>query len=124
VLRSFARHASRRQLYVPADVLERHGARIEDVMAGTTTPALGAALAELRGEVRRHLAAFERALAQTPAAAMPALLPVALVPGYLAVMERRGYDPFRTAAEVPQWRRQWTLWRAARRYAGAMGGFR
>ncbi len=122
VLRCFARHASRRQLYVPADVLERHGARVDDVMAGTTTPALLAALAELRGEARRRLAAFERALAQTPAAAMPALLPVALVPGYLAVMERRGYDPFRTAAEVPQWRRQWTLWRAARRYAGAMGG--
>jgi phytoene synthase len=122
VLRAFARHASRRQLYVPADVLERHGARIEDVTAGTTTPALRAALAGLRGEARRHLAAFERALAQTPAAAIPALLPVSLVPGYLAVMERRGYDPFRTAAEVPQWRRQWTLWRAARRYAGAMGG--
>jgi hypothetical protein len=28
-------------------------------------------------------------------------------------MERRGYRPFRPG-EIPQWRRQWRLWRAAR----------
>jgi phytoene synthase len=53
---------------------------------------------------------------------MPAFLPAALVPGYLAAMERHDYDPFRTAVEVAQWRRQWTLWRAARRYGRAMTG--
>jgi phytoene synthase len=40
---------------------------------------------------------------------------VALVPAYLDRMERRDYDPFTTPVEVPQWRRQWLLWRAARR---------
>ena len=45
------------------------------------------------------------------------MLPVALVPGYLRLMERPDYDPFRTAVEIPQWRRQWTLWRAARQYS-------
>jgi phytoene synthase len=29
-------------------------------------------------------------------------------------MERRDYDPFTTPVEVPQWRRQWLLWHAAR----------
>jgi 15-cis-phytoene synthase len=29
-------------------------------------------------------------------------------------MECRGYDPFK-ALDVPQWRRQWALWRAAKR---------
>ena len=53
---------------------------------------------------------------------MPAFLPVALVPGYLAAMERPGYDPFKTAVDVPQWRRQWALWRAARRYSRLMRG--
>jgi phytoene synthase len=28
-------------------------------------------------------------------------------------MERRGYRPFRRS-DLPQWRRQWALWRAAR----------
>jgi len=30
-------------------------------------------------------------------------------------MERPGYDPFTTVVDVPQWRKLWTLWRAARR---------
>jgi phytoene synthase len=74
----------------------------------------------LRAQAQHHCATFERALAQAPRAAMPALLPAALVPGYLAVMSRPDYDPFRTPVEVPQWRRQWALWRAARRYSRAM----
>jgi phytoene synthase len=57
-----------------------------------------------------------------PPAALPALLPVALVPGYLALMDRKDYDPFHTSIEVPQWRRQWVLWRATRRLTRAMTG--
>jgi phytoene synthase len=121
LLRAFARHASRHQIYVPTDVLSRHGARAEDILAGCGTPALGAALAELRAHVRDHLAAFEALLPELPAATAPAFLPVALVPGYLAAMERSGYDPFKTVADVAQWRRQWALWRAARRYSVLMG---
>lgn len=122
VLKSFARLASRHQVYVPLEVLDRPGARIEDIYAGQATQELRSGLAELRGDARRHFTAFEALLPQLPSAAMPAFLPAALVPGYLAVMERPGYDPFRTAIEIPQWRRQWTLWRAARRYSGLMRG--
>jgi phytoene synthase len=43
-----------------------------------------------------------------------ALLPVALVPVYLAKLDRSQNDPFQPV-EVPQWRRQWALWREARR---------
>ena len=72
----------------------------------------------LRGRVRAALSRrSRRSLRHCRPAAMPAFLPVALVPGYLAAMERPGYDPFKTAVEVPQWRRQWVLWRAARRYS-------
>lgn len=122
MLRGFARHASRRQLFVPEEILGRHGARAEDIFAGRSTSELLQALADLRSEARRHLAAFEAQLARVPAAAMPVFLPVALVPGYLAAMERPGYDPFKTAVDVPQWRRQWVLWRAARRYGRLMRG--
>jgi phytoene synthase len=50
-----------------------------------------------------------------PAIAQPVFLPLVLVDAYLTRMERRGYDPFTTPVEIPQWRRQWMLWRAARR---------
>jgi phytoene synthase len=115
LLRAIALHASRGQLYLPADVLDRHGAQPSDILAGRTTPALRAALAELRGFARANLDAFTARGAALPATIAPAFLPVALVPLYLDRMERRDYDPFATPVEVAQWRRQWTLWRAARR---------
>jgi phytoene synthase len=114
LLRAFALHASRRQLYVPLEVLGRHHVDVEDIYAGQGSPGLLAALADVREQVRKHVAAVgnPQAWAST---AVPAILPIALVPLYLGRMERPGYDPFRTAIEVPQWRRQWALWRAARR---------
>ncbi len=121
LLRSFALHASRRQLFVPLQALEGE-AFSADVFAGQASPWLINGLAMLRNRARGHLEAFEAQLAQLPAGAMPAFLPVALVASYLAEMERPGYDPFKTAVEVPQWRRQWVLWRAARRYSRLMRG--
>jgi 15-cis-phytoene synthase len=29
----------------------------------------------------------------------------------LRLMEKPGYDPFRTPLDLPQWRAQWALWR-------------
>ena len=57
LLSRFGLHASRRQLYLPLDMLGRHGAEREDIFAGRATPELRAALAELRLYARRHLAA-------------------------------------------------------------------
>ena len=45
----------------------------------------------------------------------PAFLPAAVVEGYLSQMEKPGYDPYTTIIQTAQWRRQWTLWRQARR---------
>jgi 15-cis-phytoene synthase len=114
LLRAFPLHAARGQLYLPFELLQRHGAKPEDMFAGRATPELVAALAELRGIARAHFDAYHQASAAIPAAVAPAFLPVPLVPAYLARLERLGGQPFRIA-DVPQWRRQWILWRAARR---------
>lgn len=113
-LRLFPRHAARRQLYIPLDILQRYDANPEDVFAGKSTSQLRAALAEMRLHIRGHLAAAHDLLATAPAAMLPAFLPIVLVWQLLKRMERRGYDPF-GSVDVPQWRRQWALWRAARR---------
>ncbi|MEA2985074.1 MAG: 15-cis-phytoene synthase [Alphaproteobacteria bacterium] len=113
-LRLFPRHAARRQLFVPLDILQRYGANAEDVFAGKATLQLRAALAEMRLHIRGHLTAADDLLSTAPASVLPAFLPIALVRPLLKRMERRGYDPFGTV-DVPQWRRQWALWRAARR---------
>lgn len=113
LLRAFPIHSARRQLYVPQDMMQRYGAQAEDAFAGKATTELRAALAELRLRARQHLAAAGGRLGDAPPAVMPALLPVALVRPVLDRMERRGYRPF-APPELPQWRRQWILWRAAR----------
>ena len=115
LLRAFPIHAARGQIYLPADLLEQTGTQPGDVLTGTDTPALRATLSAMRGWASSRLSEAEHQLAAVGAAARPGYLPLALVRGYLSLMERPDYAPFRTLVELPQWRRQWTLWRAARR---------
>ena len=114
ILGEFGRHAARRQLFVPLEIMERHQASVADVYAGRSSAVLLAALADLRGIAREHLVAARAKLATAPAQLQPALLPLALVEPTLRRMERRGYDPFKFEPIAP-WRRQWLIWRAARR---------
>jgi phytoene synthase len=120
LLKAFPVHAARGQLYVPIEVLERHGASRHDVAGGQTTPQLRAALTKLRQRARDHLLAAQKLLAAAPPAVLPALLPVALAAPTLARMERRDYDPF-VPVELAPWRRQWLIWRAARQPARIFG---
>jgi phytoene synthase len=115
LLRAFPHHAARRQLYVPLEVLDRHRARAEDVFAGMATPQLRAALSEMQDLARGHLDRVRVLKSAAPAAVAPALLPLALVRSSLARMaRRRRRDPFRPD-DTPAWRRQWIIWRAARK---------
>lgn len=116
----FPQHAARGQLFVPLDLLARHGVIPADIFAGTATPELRAALRELREIGIANLASVGRCLAGTPPAAIPALLPLAVARLQLERMES-DYEPF-APREVSLWRRQWAIWRAARnarRIAGA-----
>ncbi len=115
LLRAFPFHAQRGQIFVPAELLARNGVGREDVLSGKTTSEIIAALKEMRELAWRHFEAARATMTGVEGPALTAFLPVALVPGYLKRMERGDYDPFHTPVEVPQWRRQWTLWRAAGR---------
>ncbi|MGH6663503.1 MAG: phytoene/squalene synthase family protein [Pseudolabrys sp.] len=113
VLHGFARHASRRQLYVPLDLLDRHRVNREEIFAGQASEGLRPALAELRIGARRHLAMARSKREAVPPQILPALLPAALIGPALRRMEGPDYDPFEFEP-APAWRRQWWLWRAAR----------
>ena len=115
LLQAFPVHAARGQLYLPLEVLERHGVG-QEFAAKPATAQLRDALAEMRGHARQHLAQAGRLADGVPVAGLPALLPVALAGPALDRMERADYDPL-AVVEPAQWRRQWLLWRAARRPA-------
>lgn len=114
LMRALPVHAARGQCFLPADLLARHGASRDDVVARTPTPGLLATLADLRAHAARHFAAAQQGLADAPRALAPAFLTLALVPGDLRALARVR-DPFRAVGGLSPLRRQWTLWRAARR---------
>jgi 15-cis-phytoene synthase len=111
LLQAFARHAARGKLYVPVELLDRYGVRTSDVLAGRSSPGLNAALGDLCNLARQHLAVVRENMARLPAAALPAFLPLSLVRPMLDRLERN--DAF-VPRDIPTWRRQWLIWRAAR----------
>jgi phytoene synthase len=113
ILSDLPRHASRRQLYVPQDVLDRHQVKPHEIFAGQTSDALRVALAEMHELARRHLLLAREKLKSAAPDILPVLLPLTLIRPQLRRMERAGYDLFRFRP-LPAWRRQWLLWRAAR----------
>jgi 15-cis-phytoene synthase len=105
--------ASRRQLFVPLQLLESHGSTIEEVFAGKQTPTLRAALDQLIGEARDHLKTALELLENAPPQVKPVFLPLALVARDLARMSRADNDPF-VPHVTSRLRTLWTLWRASK----------
>jgi len=105
--------ASRRQLFVPLQLLQQHGIGIELVFAGKQTPKLRVALEQLIAEGRGHLKTALALLESVPPEVRPVFLPLALVRRDLQRMSRADTDPFAPHV-TSRLRTLWTLWRASR----------
>lgn len=105
--------ASRRQLFVPLQLLQQHGIGMEEVFAGKETPILRAALDQLIGEARGHLKTAFSLLADVPPEAKPVFLPLAQARRDLQRMARADNDPFLPHV-TSRLRTLWTLWRASK----------
>jgi phytoene synthase len=105
--------ASRRQLFLPLQLLESHGSGIEEVFAGKETPKLRAVLDQLIVEARGHLDKARALLTSVPPEVRLVFLPLALVARDLERMSRADNDPFAPRA-TSRLRTLWTLWRASR----------
>lgn len=116
IVRNVARDASRGKVHLPRDAMDRHDVSVEDVAAGRNADGLKAVLRELSAEARERLALLHSLVGEAPAEIGPAILPAMLVPLYLDRIDRRDFDPFHDVVDVAQWRRQWAMWRAARRF--------
>lgn len=114
ILRALPWATGRGQVFLPVDVMNRHGLSREALLARQVGEPLRAVLADLRALARRHLEAARAASPGASPAVRLAMLPVTLVEPYLAELERAAADPFRTPAEISPLRRIWTLWRASR----------
>ncbi|MBV9530428.1 MAG: squalene/phytoene synthase family protein [Bradyrhizobium sp.] len=105
--------ASRRQLFLPQQVLAKHGSDPEEVFAGSRTPCLRAAVDQLLIEARQHLGTASSLLLDVAPEVRRAFLPLATLKRDLERMSRTDNDPF-----VPQPPSRlstlWTLWRASK----------
>jgi 15-cis-phytoene synthase len=111
LLRSLPLQIARRQFYLPTTLLAEFGVDRHDLSAGQPSPGLEAALGELRAFARRQLVSVREQMAKFPPPAIPALLPLAVVGPLLNRLEK---SPAFQPADIPLWRRQWLIWRAAR----------
>jgi phytoene synthase len=114
-LRTFPSDIARRQMFLPLDLLQQHGVAREEIDARQNAAGLRAVLAVLRDHARKAFEQFRAAAGIIPEACAPAFLASAVMPTTLAYLDAAAADPYRQV-EVPQWRRQWALWRAARRW--------
>ena len=113
IMAALPRDASRRQLFVPLQLLESHGSGMEEVFSGKETAKLRAALDQLIGEARQHLDTAVALLESVPPQVRPVFLPLARVARDLERMSRADNDLFRPHA-TSRLRTLWTLWRASR----------
>jgi 15-cis-phytoene synthase len=113
VIATLAYDASRRQLFLPQQVLAQHGSDLEEIFAGKLTPRVRGAVNQLLAEARRHLDTAHSLLADVPVEVRPVFLPLAVVRRDLKRLSRGDNDPF---APQPPSRLStlWILWRASR----------
>lgn len=105
--------SSRRQLFVPLEMLAPHGIDAEAMFTGNEPPQLHAALAPLMDAAQEHLQAVLTLLADLPPAARPAFLPLAMVRRALDDAKRAEGKLFAPRHEA-RLRVLWMLWRASR----------
>jgi phytoene synthase len=85
----------------------------QDILAGKTSVQIIALLGNLRDVAIRHYEEARVLIEREGHDAVAAWLPVATVPLDLRALRRTASEPF-AEIEVPRWRRQWAIWRAAR----------
>jgi 15-cis-phytoene synthase len=114
VIASLPRDASRRQLFVPLQLLQQHGGGSEEVFSGKQTQNVRAAINQLIDEARDHVKTAFSLLETVPPEVRPVFLPLALVQRDVNRISRADSDPF-VPHVTSRLRILWTLWRASRR---------
>ncbi len=99
----------------PVDIARRHGAAMGDFDARRASDEVVAACGEARALAREKLSEAERLLAASPQSILPAFIPLGAVGLDLDRLDRNAAKPFDLPAEASPLRRQWAIWRWARR---------
>jgi len=108
LLRALAFNAVRSRIVLPADEMAEGRVRGADILAGRMTAELAALMGRISEVARLHYATVTRMDRRF----LPAILPAALTPAFLRLMNRSGFNPFGDSTDIPAYRRQWIMLRA------------
>jgi phytoene synthase len=111
ILRAIPFHAARGKVYLPNDLLAAAGTSRDDIVQTHSGKKLAPVITHIADAARAHLA-NARALPK-PGKALPAFLPAAPTQLYLNRVTASGFDAFKTAVEIPLYRRQFAMLRAS-----------
>ena len=110
VMLALPRHAARRQLYLPGDLMSLQGVIAEEVFLSQGNASLKDVLAHLRREASSQLEQALALLENAPSAASPAFLPLAVIGKVLTRLESS--EPF-APPSLSRLGILWSTWRAA-----------
>jgi phytoene/squalene synthetase len=88
--------------------MQKAGLEAAEILRGHTSDALSGLLVHLAQVARGRYSSVQ----DVERKFLPAILPAALVPGFLRIITHRGFHPFRDSTEMPGYRRQWIMLRA------------
>lgn len=114
VLGNLPRDAAAGRVMLPLDLLERHGIRPEQVLAGNEIPAMAAVVDELVSEAREALAVFRQESTRTKTTASAVFSPLAAIEPVLGKVKAAGHRPLHDIAEINPLARFMRIWHASR----------
>jgi phytoene synthase len=112
LMRALPYHAAKGQIFLPAELLAKHGLHPQILLDGADNQDLRAALRDLRQNAAAALDAARLAMRGLPPRALPAFLPLTLVAPYLKALGAPGHHPLRDIAQLNPLMRYGLIWRA------------
>ena len=112
LMRALPHHAAKGQIFLPAELLAKHGLHPQILLDGEDNQDLRAALRDLRQQASGALDAARLALRALPRPALAPFLPLALVTPYLKALGAPGHHPLRDIAQINPLMRYGLIWRA------------
>jgi phytoene synthase len=108
LLRALPFHAARSHIAMPADELARAGVTPDQLLRGRMSPEITALIARMSEIARAHYRRVEAVERRY----LPAILPAALVPAFIRILNRPSFDVYRDSTDIAGYRRQWIMLRA------------
>ncbi len=112
LMRALPYHATKGQIFLPGELLAKHGLHPQIILDGNDNLDLRAALRDLRQQASGALDAARLALRALPRQALAPFLSLALVAPYLKALAAPGHHPLRDIAQINPLMRYGLIWRA------------